>query len=200
MQERRADDVLFPHQTYMLRRKALKLLGGSFTFYDPDGNPVLYADRKAFKLREDIRLYQDQGKTRELLRIKARKIIDWASNTYDVFDSGTDQHLGSFRRRGLTSAFVRDEWVLLTPDGQEYGTVQEDNPWIGLVRRYLLDLIPQSFEVQVGGTLAAYFRQRFNPFILKIEVDFSMDISRALDKRMGLAAALLMSAIEGRQG
>ena len=45
----------------------------------------------------------------------------------------------------------------------------------------------------------AEYRQRFNPFILKLDVDFSADGDGRLDKRLGIAAGVLLSAIEGRQ-
>jgi hypothetical protein len=44
------------------------------------------------------------------------------------------------------------------------------------------------------------FRQHLNPFIQKITLDFSIDTGNMLDRRLGLAAAILLSAVEQRQG
>jgi hypothetical protein len=45
----------------------------------------------------------------------------------------------------------------------------------------------------------ADFKQRFNLFSYQLDVDFSMDTTRQLDRRLGVAAAILLAAIEGRQ-
>jgi hypothetical protein len=44
------------------------------------------------------------------------------------------------------------------------------------------------------------FQQNFNPFVRKLTVDFTGDTQGRLDKRLGLAAGILLAAIEGRQG
>jgi hypothetical protein len=42
-------------------------------------------------------------------------------------------------------------------------------------------------------------RQRFNPFVYNLEIDFRENTNNAFDMRMGFAAASLIAAIEGRQ-
>lgn len=57
----------------------------------------------------------------------------------------------------------------------------------------------------VEGTLPScrqtvcVFQENFNPFVMKIAVDFVPDTMNLLDRRLGLAAAILLCAIEGRQ-
>ena len=46
---------------YIVRTKVFKLFGGAFHVYDPAGNVVMYSKQKAFKLREDIRVYNDDA-------------------------------------------------------------------------------------------------------------------------------------------
>jgi hypothetical protein len=43
------------------------------------------------------------------------------------------------------------------------------------------------------------FQQNFNPFLAKIDLDFSSDVNGLLDRRLGIAAAILLCAIEGKQ-
>jgi len=50
----------------------MKLVGAGFHFYDPNGQVILFANLKAFKLKEDIRIYSGEDKKEELLAIKAR--------------------------------------------------------------------------------------------------------------------------------
>jgi len=42
-------------------------------------------------------------------------------------------------------------------------------------------------------------KQRFNLFRYELDLDFSMDSARRLDRRIGLAAATLLAIIEGKQ-
>lgn len=72
-----------PGEQYTVRRKVFKFFGAAFHVYDPAGRIVGYCKQKAFKLREDIRIYTDESCTSELIVIKARSIIDFSS-TYDV--------------------------------------------------------------------------------------------------------------------
>ncbi|MDD4892351.1 MAG: hypothetical protein PHU85_20705, partial [Phycisphaerae bacterium] len=79
-----APEMLLPQ--YRIRRKVFKLFGGKFTFYDLAGNEVMVSKQKAFKLKEDIRIYSASRPDVELLTIKARAVIDFAA-AYDVFDT-----------------------------------------------------------------------------------------------------------------
>lgn len=190
-------DGLFKHSQYLVRSKFFKLFGKAFHIYDPQGNLVLYSKMKAFKLREDIRLYTGEDMQTEVLLIAARKILDFAS-TYDVTDSKTKEKVGALRRKGIKS-IIRDEWVFLDNNDREIGTIREDSTFLALVRRFLINLIPQSYQGEINGSPVCSFKQNFNPFLLKIQLDFTPDTRGALDRRLGLAAAVLLCAIEGRQ-
>lgn len=191
-------DPRFSHPTYLLRKKFLKLLGGEFRIFDPQGNLALFA-RQKFKLKEDIRLYTDDSMSTEVLTIHARKVLDFSS-AYDVIDPSDGQTVGALRRKGLKS-LVRDEWLLLDASENEVGMVQEESMASAILRRTILGkLLPQTFVVTVGERPAARFHQRFNPFVQQVDLDFTADTVGALDRRLGLAAAVLLSAVEGRQG
>jgi hypothetical protein len=53
--------------------------------------------------------------------------------------------------------------------------------------------------MDVGNAQVARLQQNWNPFVLKMTVDFSPDTQRLLDRRLGIAVAILHSAIEGKQ-
>ncbi|MBI5094495.1 MAG: hypothetical protein HZB26_18930 [Candidatus Hydrogenedentes bacterium] len=183
--------------TYMIRKKVFKLFGEAFHIYDAAGNVVFYSKLKAFKLKEDIRLYTGEDMRTEVLTIKARNIIDFSA-AYDVVDALTGEKAGALKRKGLKS-LLQDEWIILDPDDREIGSIREDSLLLALLRRFATGLIPQGFTVDVGGKTVATFKRLFNPFILKMTVDFSLDPARLLDRRLGLAGAILLSAVEGRQ-
>ena len=140
----------FEHSNYLLRKQALKLFGGKFRIYDPAGSLVLFADMKAFKLREDITIHPDENKASTFLQIKARQIIDFSA-AYDVFDSPSGQKIGALKRRGFKS-MLKDEWVIMDAGDKEIGMIQEDKWLLALLRRFATNLIPQTFHGDVGGT------------------------------------------------
>ena len=72
-----------PGEVYTVRRKVLKIFGAAFHVYDAQGGLVGYCKQKAFKLKEDIRLFTDESCSTELLRLAARQMIDFGA-TYDV--------------------------------------------------------------------------------------------------------------------
>ncbi|MBM7112712.1 hypothetical protein [Archangium primigenium] len=187
----------FGQKRYVIRRKFFKIFGGAFHIYDEAGGLAFYSKMKAFKLKEDLRIFTDEDMREEVLNIKARSIIDFGA-TYDITDSKTGERLGALRRKGLKS-MLRDEWLVLDARDQEVGLLQEDSLMLAMVRRLLTNLVPQTFSGTVGTTQVLSFRQHFNPFIQRISLDFSMDRLNQLDRRMGIAAAVLLCAIEGRQ-
>lgn len=187
----------YAHNKYLLRRQMLKLLGSAFRIYDPAGNLVFYVQQKAFKLKEDIRVYADEGKTTEMLCISARQIMDFNA-AYDVQDSLTGQKVGALKRKGWSS-LIRDEWIVMDAMDREIGKIIEDSQLMALLRRFLSALIPQNFDVLYGDLRVLDLKQHFNPFIHKMDVDFSVDPSNSMDRRLGIACAVLINAIEGRQ-
>jgi len=187
----------FALDQYLARRKLLTLFTPKFHFYDPFGQLVAYVEQKAFKLKEDITVFADEQKQRSLLRIKARQIVDFSA-AYEVMDLATQQNVGALRRKGLKS-ILRDEWMLLDAAGQEIGHIQEDSAMKATLRRFLTNLIPQTFHIRLNGRDAGVIVQHFNPFVLKYDVDLRSDPGRQLDRRLALAAVVLLMAIEGRQ-
>src|SRR5262245_5732995 len=101
----------FTRDRFAVRRKFFDLFSPKFYFHDEGGNELAFCKQKAFKLREDIRLYADSSMAQELLLIRARKILDFSS-AYDVIDSATQQKIGVLKRRGLKS-ILKDEWIIM---------------------------------------------------------------------------------------
>lgn len=187
----------FQHNRYTLHRQVLALTG-KFRLYDPAGQLVLYCQQKMFRLREDIRIYSDETKSQELLHIQARQIVDFSAS-YDVVDSYENKPIGSIHRKGFRS-MLRDEWELLDEHRGRSGVLTEDNLSMALLRRFLLGRwLPQNYDILIGNQQVADLRQRLNLFRYQLEVDFSMDKEALLDRRLGIAAAILLGTIEGRQ-
>lgn len=188
--------VLNTLKTYTIRRKALKIFGASFHVLDGNGNVVAFSKQKAFKLREDIRVYTDETLKTELLLIRAQKIVDFSS-AYGVIDPQESKPVGLARRKGWSS-ILRDSWEVLDQNGQLIGKLTEDNLTLALARRFVCDLIPQKFSLKTpDGRAQAAFRVHFNPLIYKLSVN--VDPRCVIDPRLVFASAVLIAAIEGRQ-
>lgn len=190
-----------PGERYVLRRKMLALTGKSFHVYASDGSLAAFCRQKAFRIREDIRVYSDENRKSELLVLRARSIIDFGA-TYDIsLPSG--ERIGSIRRKGMKSALVRDEWRIFDEQDREFARLREGGGW-ALARRWIdwiALLVPQRYELRTieGDRLIATFRQRFNLFVLSLGIEIHEE-HEVLDDLFVLATACLLGAIEGRQG
>lgn len=187
----------FGFDQLMIRKKILSFLGQKFHIYAPDGRLVFFTKQKAFRLKEDIRVFEDEAMTREVLWIQARGMLDFGM-TYDVVDSGAREKVGALRRKGMAS-IIRDEWHVLDGQDRQIGVIREDSTGMALARRFLSNLIPQHFFCEIQGRRVMQFDQHFNPFVAKIDLDFRLDTEYLLDRRLGVAAGVLLSAVEGRQ-
>ncbi|MFG0245838.1 MAG: hypothetical protein ACF8MF_07310 [Phycisphaerales bacterium JB052] len=188
-------------ERYTIRRKVFKIFGAAFHVYDEHGSVVGYCKQKAFKLREDIKLYTGEDMSDMLLSLKTQSIIDFGATYTVTLPDGTQ--LGSLRRKGLKSSFVRDEWLLFDMNNDEIGRVRETGSFAPFARRYLdyvSILLPQRYEVTRSRDQKniANLRQHFNPFIFRLGVSI-LDEDDEIDDLLILGASCLIAAIEGRQ-
>lgn len=188
-------------ERYTIRRKVFKIFGAAFHVYDEHGSVVGYCKQKAFKLREDIKLYTGEDMSDMLLSLNTQSIIDFGATYTVTLPDGTQ--LGSLRRKGLKSSFVRDEWLLFDMNNNEIGRVRETGSFAPFARRYLdyvSILLPQRYEVTRSRDQKniASLRQHFNPFIFRLGVSI-LDEDDEIDDLLILGATCLIAAIEGRQ-
>jgi hypothetical protein len=195
-------------EIYTIRRQVLRFFGAGFDITGEGGTPIGYCHQKAFKLKEDMRIFTDRTKSQELLRMKSRQVIDFGA-TYDVFLPSGEQ-IGSLRRKGLASSFIRDSWLVFDSGGRVIGALKEDSTFAALVRRFvdLAALIfPQKFnlrrtdaagKVDDSAPPIATFRTHFNPFIYRLSIAVHAEDAE-LDDLMLLATGCLIAAVEGRQ-
>lgn len=194
-----------PGERYTIRRKILTVVGAAFHVYDAEGRVVGYCRQKAFRLKEDLRLYTDESMSTELLTMKARQLIDFGA-TYDITLPG-GQVLGSLRRKGLKS-ILRDSWLVFAPGdaghkgAQPIATITEDSGFKAFSRRfvpYVGMLMPQKMHLRAAdGREIATYRTHFNLFVYRLGVAIH-EQDEAFDDLLVLAAGCLLAAIEGRQ-
>lgn len=186
----------FQHNHYLFRRKVFKLFGGAFHAYDKDRNLLFYSEQKAFKLREDFRIYSDESQKEELLVIKTPQILDIGA-TYNVQDATTSEAVGAIRRKGLKS-IIKDEWTFLSSDGREIGKLTESSVARALLSRFI-NLVPQTYIIlSADGRKIAEIRQHFNPFVIKYSMTIVEPVP-SIDRRLLVSSGILLAAIEGRR-
>jgi len=203
-------DASYTDDVYTVRKKFFSFIGQSFHVYDAHENLIFFCRQKGFKLKEDIRLYSDESKSQELLTLSARQVIDWGA-TYDIVDPNANETVGSLRRKAMKS-MIRDEWLLFDPNGVEIGRTVDptflvvDAPEVDgtVVLTAEGDACPEiDLGSATGSTVATGSilpQDDDTTNADKLTVDYQLDPERTLDRRLGIAAAILMSAIEGRQG
>ena len=181
---------------YMIREKFWKIFGNKFWFEDVNEKRYGFCEQKRFKLKEDIRIYVDESKSQEWLKIKQKQIVD-AWGGYDIMDSQSGEHIGTVRRKFWASV-LRTRWHLLDAAGNEVGMLIEDSMGYALVRRIFLGrLLPKKFHIEIGGGGEfVTMRQMFNPFIKKLVVNIPP--SHPLDRRFIAGLAIVIAAIDGR--
>ena len=181
---------------YMIREKFWKIFGNKFWFEDVNEKRYGFCEQKRFKLKEDIRIYVDESKSHEWLKIKQKQMVD-AWGGYDIMDSESGEHIGTVRRKFWASV-LRTKWHLLDAAGNEIGILIEDSMGYALARRFLLGiLLPKKFHIEIGGGAEfVTMRQMFNPFIKKLVVNIPP--SHTLDRRFIAGLAIVIAAIDGR--
>jgi hypothetical protein len=182
------------------RLKITKLFsfpGATLVVSVPDGPEVMFCKLKAFKLKEDITLYTNKDMQQELLNIKAREIMDFSA-AYDVVDCNTKERIGALKRHGWKSSLFKDHWSIMNPQDFVIGEITEDNAALALVRRIALgSIIPQSYDISVSGSNVGKMSRL--PIINVLDMNFEADMSQRLDRRLGVAAGIVLCLIEGMQ-
>jgi len=188
----------FDVDAYHCRRKIFAFVG-KISVTDASGALVAYSRQKAFKLREEIRVFSDESESTLLLMIKARNIIDFGA-TYDV-TAPDGRVVGALRRKGFKS-MVRDQWIVLGPGDSVDGSVDEaGGTGLALARRFvplLAWFVSQDYTMTANGSTVARMQRNRNPFVSRLEVQVERG-APAAQRRLLLAAAVLLLIIEGKE-
>ncbi len=107
-------------------RFKLMALGSRLTVTDARGTLVYYVKQKAFKLKESVTVFADEGQTRPLYTINADRIVD-VSARYRVTDPGGSE-VAVVQRLGMRSFWKAHYQV--HQGGQTVFVMREENPWI----------------------------------------------------------------------
>jgi uncharacterized protein YxjI len=188
--------TIFQQDFFVARRKIFSF-APTLYIWDREGRTLAFVRQKFFSLRDDVRVFTDETQSFELLRIKGRNIVDFGA-AFDVIDSLNNQKVGVLKRRGWKS-LLRAEWHIMDSLDQEIGRIQEDSPLLATVRRLVFRFIPQNFTFEMGGQVVGTAKQSWNIFAPTMTVDFTTDPGKRLDRRLLIAATMLLMSVEKNQ-
>lgn len=164
-------------------------------------SPVAFVRQKRLAIKEDIRFFADESETEELFRIKARAMLELGGR-YDV-TTPAGERIGVLEKVFGRSLF-RSTWRALDADETEVAWAQERSLPIAVLRR-LVDFVPYGelvpipfhFTIARGeqqlGELTRLFGVRD-----RYELDLSSDTERSLDRRLAIAWAIALDALQSR--
>ena len=169
----------------------------------PAGGPVAFVRQKRMAIKEDIRFFADEQETEELFRIKARSIFDIGSARYDVADAqgapiGVLEHV-------FGKSLLRSTWRVTDADGGEVMIAQERSMPMAIARR-IVDFvpyvgefvpIPYNFDLLMDGQVIGDMNRKFQ-LRDRYVLDVSGDHERRLDRRIGIALAIGLDALQNR--
>jgi uncharacterized protein YxjI len=166
------------------------------------GEPVCFVEQKRMKLKEDLRAFTDDSKTTELFRIKAQQVFDPRAR-YDVTDA-TGQHIGQLAKV-FGKSLLRSTWRIYDAEGNEVAGAHERSQLVALLRRvagwipYVGDFlpIPYHFDYFVGDERIGGL-ERILGVRDRYRLDVSGDRERTIDRRVVLALAVGMDALQAR--
>jgi uncharacterized protein YxjI len=177
---------------------------------DEEGELAAFVQQKTFALKEDLRFYADEDKQTELFRIKARQRFDPRAR-YRVTDAD-DTEIGELKKE-FKRSLARSTWRVYAPgdSDRELMWATERSLLRSVLRRLqalagiipivgeLIELIPirYHFDFFSGDDQIGSFERRFgirDRYIL----DLSDDQDRAIDRRVAIALAIAMDALQAR--
>ena len=180
---------------YLIREKFLKIFGNKFHIMDEHNQLYGFCEQKRFRIKEDIRLYDDESKNNEWLVIKQRNLVD-AWGGFDIFDPKAGILLGTVRRK-FWKSILRTKWQVLDPDGNDIGMLLEDSMAQAIARRVFLGILPKKYTLHtMGNDNPNTMRQKFNPIIRKLIVNIPPENN--FNRKFIAGLAIVISALDGR--
>jgi uncharacterized protein YxjI len=170
-------------------------------------DPVCFVEQKRMKLKEDLRAFTDSSKSSEVFRIKAHQRFDPRA-TYSVTDAA-GQKVGGLKKR-FGSSLLRSTWEIHDAADNQVGWAQESSRGVALWRRFsdfipfvgeflALIPIPYHFDFHLGESEVRAGRMtRILGIRDRYAFDLSADSERVLDRRVALALAIGLDALQAR--
>ena len=164
---------------------------------DEAGAPVAFVRQKKLAIREDLRFFADESESDELLRVKARQVVD-VRGRYDV-TTPAGEVIGVLQRR-FAQTLLRTTWAILSHDETPVAEVTESSTKRAVLRRVLemVDVpLLYHFTIVVEGRPVGEVRR-----VLSLRDRYVMtlggDFERRIDRRLAVALLVVLDALQAR--
>jgi uncharacterized protein YxjI len=158
---------------------------------DSDGDVVLRAKQKLFKLKEEFPFVTGDGE--DAFSVKAGGIMDIAGN-YTITDAGTGEDVVVLDED--LSLFV-ENWTVRDPDtGEALATIQSKNKLLSALRHVISvsNIAPNKYEIFDAD--GAHVGNIDGKFSLRDAYTVTIDDASNVPKEAVLAAACILDALE----
>lgn len=162
---------------------------------------MAFVRQKKLKVKEDIRFFAHENESAELFRIKARAWLEF-SGRYDV-TTPHGERIGSLEKV-FRESLLRSTWRILGPEDQELGIAKERSRLLAFVRR-AVDFVPYGDVVPIVFHFTIDENDRhLGDFTRRLgmrdtyDLDLSGDADRTIDRRLGIALAVALDALQSR--
>ena len=165
------------------------------------GRPIAFVRQKKLAIKEDIRFFADESEATELFRIKARAMLE-IGGRYDV-TTPDGERVGALEKV-FGKSLLRSTWRVIGADEQELAIVKERSQLWAIVRR-VIDAVPYGdfipivfhFTIDAGERHLGDFTRRIG-LRDTYDLDLSGDTERAIDRRLAVALAVALDALQSR--
>jgi len=183
-------------------------LSSDFNITDKNGNYVGYVRQKMFKLKEDVIIFNDETRSRELFRIQANQWIDFNAS-YSITDLENGKIFGRLARQGMRSLWKSHYDVLDENSALKY-QISEDNAWVKVLDGFIGEIpivgmftgyfLNPSYTVKDSAG-KEYFRLKKMPSLIgrRFQLDRLIDIDDE-DESLVVLSLLMMVLLERERG
>lgn len=198
------------YDVFLLRQK-WTLVINRYIFSLPDahgdeGERFAFVEQKRFKFKEDIRFFTDETKQVQLIGIKARQRFDPAAR-YDITGPHGEK-IGEIQK-AFAKSLLRSTYLLFDASGNQVCEARERSLGVALFRRLVGFLpyvgnyanwlpIPYHFVFTRGDQVLVHHTRQPWKLTDHYKIDCRPDSERTLDRRLVLAAAVGMDALQAR--
>ncbi len=199
------------HDRFILRQRFRPVVN-EYEFSLPEGDgdepgpPFCFVQQRRFTFKEDIRFYADDSRSIEVMRIKARQRFDPRAR-YDV-TAADGSKIGEIQKV-FGASLLRSTYRLYDATGAETATAAEQSVPVALLRRavgfvpYVQNVadwlpIPYHFGFTRNGVVLGTHRRHIGKLRDVYTIDMSADAERSVDRRLILAVAVGMDALQAR--
>ena len=183
-------------------------LSSDFNITDKNGNYVAYVRQKMFKLKEDVIIFNDETRSRELFRIQANQWIDFNAS-YSITDLENGKTFGRLARKGMRSLW-KSYYDVLDENNALKFQISEDNAWVKVLDGFIGEIpivgmftgyfLNPSYTVKDSAG-KEYFRLKKMPSLIgrRFQLDRLIDIDDK-DESLVVLSLLMMVLLERERG